>query len=216
MNSRFQIAAALLLCGSLFSQTAIQDPSDPHRGRISGIVLDERGQPLPDITVTATPPGPLAARVPSTQTDSQGRFAMAGLLPGRNYVNASNEELFYPDAWSGLWDADGSAQVIEVPAGGEASGIALTLKLVGRLEVKAKNAATGEAIDALIVRLERDGASNRFLEGSKMGNWFLVPTAPIRLRVGAAGFQSAWYGTPITLAPRQVLTVVVLLQPVSR
>ena len=97
--------SSLLLCGSLFSQRTvpIQDPSDPQRARVSGTVLNERAQPVPGITVTATPPGAIAAKLPGTQTDANGRFALAGLIPGHTYVHAFDEKAFYPDA---AWNSE--------------------------------------------------------------------------------------------------------------
>ncbi len=214
----------LLLCVLISAQTPIQDLSDPNRGRLSGVVLDELGQRLPGVLVTATPPGPMAAILPNTRTDSQGHFELAGLRPGRTWVEASKEDAFYPIVRSNLWDGQGSVRV-EVPAGGEISGIQLTVKPVGRLEVRAINADTGSAIDLIDVRLKRDGAPNRWEEGGKLGNWWLVPIAPIRLRVWANGFQPAWYGAsdgsmeksvPITLTPRQILVVQVPLRPLPK
>jgi hypothetical protein len=209
------VKVGLLLAASLAAQTvAIQDLSDPRRGRISVLVVDEKGQPAPGTTVSAWPPGPLGAIVPHTLTDAKGTFALAGLLPGRTFVSAANEEAFYPSAVLGLWDEQGSAEVY-VPAGGAVSGILLALKPAGRLQVEARNGLTGEVIDAISVRLERDGAPEKWMAGSKAGNWWLVPTAPIRLCVDAQGYRPAWYREPLTLSPRQVFTAVVALYPAS-
>jgi len=59
---------------------------------------------------------------------------------------------------------------IDLPVGGEVSGIMFTLKPVGRLEVKAKNAASRAGIDQIAIRLERDGAPNRWIAGTKRGD----------------------------------------------
>jgi hypothetical protein len=105
----------------------IQDLSDSKRGRLSGEVRDERGNPVPNAIVKATPHGViLMTIVPNTRTDAQGRFVLAGLLPVQTHLSAGKEEDFYPDAWSNFWDDPGAAEV-EVPAGGEVSG--LTIKL---------------------------------------------------------------------------------------
>ena len=215
---------SLLLSDYLFSQTTvpIQDPSDPHRARVSGTVLNEWAQPVPGITVTATPPGPVGAILPRTQTDAEGRFALAGLLPGHTYVNAFEEKAFYPNASSNFWDGQGEVE-IELLMGGEVSGIMLELKPVGRLEVKARNVISGTGIDQIAIKLERDSAPNRWIAGGKLGDWWLVPTGPIRLCVSAEGFEATWYGAdgsfqqsaPITLRPRQVFTATVSLRPLT-
>ncbi len=214
----------LLTCVSISAQTPIQNFSDPNRGRLSGVVLDEQGQRLSGVLVRATPPGPIAGILPNTRTDSQGHFELAGLIPGHTWVEASKEDAFYPGVISNLFDGQGSVKV-EVPVGGEISGIQLTVKPVGRLEVRAINADTGDAIDLIGVRLERNGAPNRGEGGGKLGNWWLVPIAPIRLRVEANGFEPAWYGAsdgsmeksvPITVSPRQILVVQVSLHPLPK
>ena len=217
-------ALYLLLTHSLLSQgtIAIQDPSDPHRGRLSGVVLDERARPARGVTVKATPPGPIGAVLPHTQTDAKGRFALDGLLPGHTYVNAFNEEHFYADASSNFWDGQGAAEV-ELPVGGEVSGIVLKLTPAGRLHVAAKSATDQAVIGQIGVRLERDGAPSRWMTSSKLGNWWLVPTAPILLCVEAEGFQAAWYGrdgsfdhsVPITLTPNRVFRAMVSLRPLN-
>ena len=169
---------SFLLCESGICQriVPIQDPSDPHRARVSGVVLDERRRPAPGITVQAQPPGPLSAMLPHMQTDRDGRFALAGLLPGYTYVNAFDEERFYPDAGFNFWDGEAVAEV-ELPVAGELSGIVLTLKPVGRLQIIARNAADGASIDDIGTSLERDGEPNRSMGGGSMGNWWLAISA---------------------------------------
>jgi hypothetical protein len=161
--------------------------------------------------------------LPHTQTDVSGRFALVGLLPGHTYVNAFDEEAFYPKAASNFWDGEGAAEV-ELPSGEEVSGIVLTLKPVGRLEVKAITTDSGIAVDHISVRLERDGEPTRWISASSMGNSWLIPTAAVRLCVQAEGFFPSWYGSdgsfvrskPITGKPREILTAVVWLTPVPQ
>jgi hypothetical protein len=168
----------LLLRCAVFAQgqlpprsVPIQDPSDSKRGRPSGEVRDENGNPVPNAIVKATPHGVISMTIlPHTRTDAQGRFAPAGLLPVRPHVNADKEEAFYPDASPNFWDDPGAAEV-EVPAGGEVSGLTIKLTPAGRLNVRAKNAITGEPVDAITVHLERVGSPNRSISGSILGKF---------------------------------------------
>ena len=49
----------------------------PYRGRLSGIVLNERARPAPDITVQASNTTlPFQGQLPWTLTDAKGRFAL--------------------------------------------------------------------------------------------------------------------------------------------
>jgi hypothetical protein len=157
-------------------------------------------------------------------------------MEGLVSVVASNEDAFYPEPFSNIWDGRRSA-LVEVPSGGQATGIVLVLEPAGRLEVIAKNAATGDVIDRINVHIERDGEPSRSmggmrgswssvggrLEANKPANWWMVPTEPIRVCVTAEGFESAWYGAdgsfgrsvPLKLSPHQIFTATVSLRPLD-
>ncbi|MBX6316435.1 MAG: carboxypeptidase regulatory-like domain-containing protein, partial [Isosphaeraceae bacterium] len=64
------------------------DPSLPPTddGRISGRVVDEQGQPVPDVEVRVAADGTRAGRTRRAWTDAAGRFTLHGLLPGRPYT----------------------------------------------------------------------------------------------------------------------------------
>jgi hypothetical protein len=214
------VLASLSLCSFVFCQSvAIQDLNDPKRGRLKGSVEDEFGRPLAGAKVTASPPGALAAILPNTETDAEGHFALAGLLPGQTYVQASKEKDFYPDAQWNFWDRQGAAEV-KVLVGAEISGISLRVRPCARLEINAVDASTGDAIQDFTVRLERDGAPDRSVSGTTWNNLWLVPTTPIRVMVSANGYRSAWYGedgparqvVSIMLAPRQNFSITVRLR----
>ncbi|HEY1218073.1 MAG: carboxypeptidase-like regulatory domain-containing protein [Bryobacteraceae bacterium] len=214
----------LLLCACAAAQrnSAIQDPSDPRRGRLEGFVQDENGQPLAGATVRATPTGViLATIVPNTRTDAKGRFALAGLLPVHTYLHAGKEDAFYPNTSYPVWNAGAGSAEVDVPEGGEISGILLKVAPAARVEVKATDAGTGAAIHSVGFHIERDGSPERWMDGGHIGDWTLVPTEPIRLRVDARGYEPAWYSegnaggqaSPLRLAARQVLTIAIQLSP---
>jgi hypothetical protein len=162
--------------------------------------------------------------LPWVQTDAKGRFAIAGLPPGHTYVHAGKEDAFYPEGTGPFWDNGGGSAEVEVPLGGEVSGILLKVSPAARLAVKAIDAVTGAAIEDIGMRIECDGSPLRWMVGTGNGNAWLVPTDPIRLRVQAQGYESAWYtdadsgGKPLLLrlVPRQVLTVTIRLRPVKK
>lgn len=215
--------ACLLLCGSLLAQTKIipiQDPSDPTRARISGVVYDERALPAAGITVEASPPGPTQGVLPHTETDEQGRFALAGLLPGHTHVSAFNETTFYPNADFGPWDRQ-SVKELDLPTGGEVSNLVLILKPVARIDLKATDATTGKPIEYPSLIWEVVGAPDRVFGWGQLQYGWLAPTEPIRVCVYAHGYQAVYVGgsgsldqaLPITLKPRQVFRVAVSLRP---
>src|ERR1017187_4358074 len=140
----------LLLRASVAGQVAIQDPSDPQRGRVSGLVEDEHGQPLAGATVKATPIGVmLATALPNTRTNTQGRFALAGLVPGKMYLHASKEDGFYPDTSFNLWNRGQGSAKDDVPAGGEIAGFFFKFPPAARLNVKAIDSVTGATIGSV-------------------------------------------------------------------
>jgi len=211
----------LLLCGSLSAQMTapMVDASDSRRGRISGIVLDERAQAVPGITVRAN--GLHFGFVPQTQTDASGYFFVAGVYPGRTLVNAFDEENFYPDALPALWDREGVVEVDVLP-GQEVTGVLLALKPGGgRLIVNAVNAETGASIRNISALIERAGEPDRWIDANRAGNWWLVPTSPVRICISAEGFRPSWYGRdgsfaqsiPIRVSVRDVFVAKFLLQP---
>jgi hypothetical protein len=182
------------------------------------LVQDENGQPLAGATVRATPTGVvLIMVVPNTRTDENGRFCLAGLLPVHTCLHAFKEDAFYPHTGWNVWnEGQGSAQV-DVPAGGAITGIVLKVSPAARIDAKAFDAVTGDAIPNVGLHIERDGSPGRYVAGGGRGE-FLVPTEPIRVRIDAPRYESAWYsegnGQPavLRLAPRQILTVTVRLR----
>jgi hypothetical protein len=160
--------------------------------------------------------------VPHAQTDTNGRFAFAGLTPGPEYMSAFKESAFYPK-WV-FWNPRPGSVSIDLPKGGAISDIVLKVSPAARLVVKAVNARTGAAIDSIGVRREGDGAPDQAINGSRMDHAWLVPTVPFRVRVDATGFESAWYSgdhpaghsSTLLLAARETRTIIVSLTPTSK
>jgi carboxypeptidase family protein len=76
------LAAAVALAACARGTELVSAPEET--GRIVGRVVDSRGAPVPDVTITTTP------FVPTVTTDATGHFELAGLALDRAYsVRAS-------------------------------------------------------------------------------------------------------------------------------
>jgi protocatechuate 3,4-dioxygenase beta subunit len=79
-------------------------------GTVSGILRDSRGMPVAGVRMAAVARGdPLEKAGPMsgiTETDTQGRFTLENIPPGRYVIAAGRLDLqtFYPGTQS-LWDA---------------------------------------------------------------------------------------------------------------
>jgi hypothetical protein len=141
---------------------------------LSGWVLDEAGQGVPDVWVSASvhdsqyadwrPAAPVLS-------DAQGAFVLLGLLPGRYDIAAKG--------------GGGEAQLEAVPSGG--SGVRLRLQAYGSVSGSVTNAA-GEPVSDFVVsyRALASGVGAN-LSGSR-GAWSLPRLVPgnYRLAVSAA------------------------------
>ena len=81
-NMRFFAAMVFTLCLSLFATTAMAQTSTT--GNIEGQVVDSAGAAVPGVTVTVTSPNLI--RPQSATTDSEGRYRIQNLPPGRYTV----------------------------------------------------------------------------------------------------------------------------------
>ncbi len=141
----------LLVMPAIPRTTAIQDVSDPHRGGVSGVVLDELGHAAPGISVA------MAGRLPRTVTDGQGQSELRGLLAGPTLLTTEKYGSFYPSAWSTFWDGEGTANAV-VPEGGFLNDVHPKLTPVARLTVHVVDAVSALAIGSFHVA---NGAKGR-------------------------------------------------------
>ncbi len=82
INMRVFAMAVLTLCLSLFATSVMAQTSTT--GNIEGVVVDANGAAVPGVTVTVTSPNLLGTQ--SATTDSEGRYRIVSLPPGRYTV----------------------------------------------------------------------------------------------------------------------------------
>ncbi len=130
-------------------------------GVIAGTVTDAEGQPVIGerisvvrVDETGLQPFPLASSVSAFETDDRGAYRVFGLPPGRykvsagqstqrGVIRASGRRSFYPRTFSPNVMDETRAAIVEVTAGGEASGIDIQIGQPSQTFT-----ATGRIVDA--------------------------------------------------------------------
>jgi protocatechuate 3,4-dioxygenase beta subunit len=134
-------------------------------GAIAGKVVDEEGDPLPNVAVHAlaydyTRPAPTLRSLAKASTDDRGEFRLFDLRPGRYYVQAVASDR----ARAILYHAGASdvaqASPVDLAPGAEAGGIDFRLgkPALFRITGRVVEAYTGQPLRAVIVA-EAGGAS---------------------------------------------------------
>lgn len=105
---------------------------------IRGVVVDDRGQGVAKIRVNATAkPDPSKPRAQQTsawagETDAQGRFVLAGLLPGDYDVGLST--------WPRARALPDKPHAVKLPAGADLEGVRIELPATGEVRGKVRDA----------------------------------------------------------------------------
>lgn len=173
-------------------------------GVISGVVLDERGDPLPGAMVAVLKesfdtngqrrlqqigsPLPSAADGASDLTDDLGQFRVWGLAPGVYYLVAAQPSpdgvgstTLGFDAWFTLFPGnEAEAQPLDVRAGQELSGVALTVRQVRMASIRG-SVSGREGATSADLSLVRHTAVGDLLWGYQMqstGGMFTIPAVP--------------------------------------
>ncbi len=183
--------------------SALTAPADsgPVFGAIEGRVLDQEGKALSGAIVEIDPVDePVVANsLPRTTTDEQGRFFLDGIPTGTHLVYASKEEEGYPPAYMAFFVGDKEsipkvtvhnkevAEGVEVRLGPKAS------RVVGQV----KDAETGRPVEgAEIIFYRENNPESYFSFGLNEEGKFqqLIPSAPLRMKVSAPGYEDWYYG----------------------
>ncbi|MEW6737706.1 MAG: carboxypeptidase-like regulatory domain-containing protein [Acidobacteriota bacterium] len=95
-----RLIPGILLC--LIAMTA--NAQERGLGSVSGIVLDQQGNPVIGATVYVQPAErPINGRLPHTITDHNGRFYFSNLIPENIIVRAFKETEGYPDTFFAIY-----------------------------------------------------------------------------------------------------------------
>ena len=100
-------------------------PAWAQAGRLTGVVMNENGDPMPGATVTAENPDAARPRV-EQQTGDNGRFSIIGLASGRWTVTAEIEG-YHPDTVTKPVNQGSNPQPVELRLRRVRSGLELAL-----------------------------------------------------------------------------------------
>ncbi|SRR5579884_243323 len=220
--TRFRPIWTVVICGLMATSSLwaaqIQNPGSSAPGAISGIVLNEKGQPVPVALVNVDAGEPTISAIRYYLTDKKGHFAIEHLPLGNYKVFAQKESDGYPDlSWAFY-----SNNVFPVVSLTKSSPkVVVTVQIgppCGVLHYSATDASTGRAIDAAIT-LRRASNPKLFIGGSNISNQILVPSlTDVLLQITAKGYKSwppetekATLGI-INLKPHEIYNLNVKLQ----
>jgi hypothetical protein len=154
-------------------------------GLVEGLVLDERGDPVPDAVVVLVEPAFWGLPLNTTRTDARGAYALRGV--------PAAAEVFVAAACEGR--APARSEPLRVERGQRRSAPFLFLRPGGSLAVAVRDAATGAPLTEFQLELEPEDGS--FLDFAGRfghhpgGDAELLDLAPLRysLKVSAPGYQ---------------------------
>jgi hypothetical protein len=189
-----RLARHLSLAALLFvSYAIVQQPTSLSSGSIDGIVVDEKGNPLPRAEVTPDDGSPKGSLVPYYLADAQGHFHIAGLHPGTWMLLGRKLDDGYMDQIMGFAFLEGNYPLrVHVNAGAMTSGTILRLGPKGAfVHIELIDAATNKPIPVLQIRMEQVSTPGNFLESSKdTPADLLIPPTKVSVSISSPGYET--------------------------
>ena len=204
------------------------------RSSISGIVVDQLGNPVANAHVTTRdldlPPNTVEVGggvVPYVETDGQGRFLFKGLKVGHRYkVYSEKEQDGYPDMMLGMYNPTDTAPIATATSSVAAEGVTVHLgPKAARLKWNVRDAVSGDSIETPTFSFERrdNGAS---ASGTALADeGVLVPSdTDLIVEISARGYRDWYYGevldkstaASLRIPPGEEKTLQVQLQPAAK
>jgi hypothetical protein len=214
----------LVFVGFLLLATAVaQQHDEPQpKGVIYGIAMNQEGQPVKRIGLTAEPLGVgLGAKLPHTRTNDAGEYRFEN-VPwwGRYTVYADDENQGYSSFSTGPAGDSNHPEVELTPEHPEAELKVLLPPRAGFIQIHLTNQKTGAGISGMRVTLmsTESPASPLFTMSCYSNQVILVPPdKSLLLHVTSDGFrewdESVGRGKPIHLSSGTRLTLAVQLEP---
>lgn len=192
---------------------------------IAGKVVDEEGDPVPNVTVGAlaydyTRSAPPLQQAAKATTDDLGEYRLFDLKPGRYYVQAVSKErthalLYHPGAME-----IGQASPVDVLPGAETGGIDFRLRKARMFRIRGTltDAQSGEAFRAVVIAEGPNGAGPRYSAQSTDGAFEFAAVQPGTYRLSVTqnrGSREMWGEQVVTVGSRDVENVALTAIPVA-
>ena len=209
-------AALVLLIALLTAAAAAQQSEEPPRiGAIYGVVVGRDGQPAPNLRLTALPLELILSGIlPTTKTDSEGKYRFEKLQLAKYTVYASDEDAGYPASYGTFHFGDTPLRAVKLTTEHPEAEFRVDLPpKAGFLQIHLTNRNTGAEIKNMRVKMVWAGYPNRRLESSSSSSQVLLlpPDREILLHVSSDGFN-AW-DQSIHLHSEERVTLDVQLEP---
>lgn len=199
-----------------------QQQAEEHSGAISGVVVNERGQPVAGAKVSAEMMGvPTVSLIPFVDSDAAGRFTFDGLDWGKYAVCARKEDDGYAEICRSLLNAvSGPTPTLSAQSPRAEVLVAIGPK-AGVMTGTVKDALTGAPVDGtLLVRLSKDNGRLFGMGISPQFRVLLPPELDLELEVRAPGYQ-LWrfsvngdsQGSPLHMKSEEKRGLDIRLQP---
>jgi hypothetical protein len=180
-----------------------QQQEEKHTGIISGTVVNQRGQPVADVTASVYPVGrPYMGIVTSDQTDRDGKFWFGRLTWGKYVVCARKEADGYREICDNIFTKDGGP-VVTLSRQTPAASVQVTIgPKAGTLTGTIRDSVTGLPVNpitdavtgipgAVVLRIRPSTHNGRYFDraiGPQFTN-LIPPDADLELEVRAPGYQ---------------------------
>jgi hypothetical protein len=218
----------IIIVTALLTAGQTQLPVSGNLGSIKGKVVDANGVGIAGAKVYDEPLD--AVRIGKDHfvtTDSDGRFVLSDVPPGKTMVIATKPEAGYPDARFALYSGNEVLPTVDVHADQTTSEVVVKLLAKGALVrgkivdshsmlPVSKARITLSRVDHPQWSLETDPEDDGTFE-------FLIPSRPIRFQVTAEGFRTWTYEAsslsknhaPLTLGPQEKRNLDVYLERIK-
>jgi hypothetical protein len=231
------VLVTILLAVSTFyaltpSRQVVHKAGEAQPGEIRGRVVDALGQPVPKAKLHVLKFGSdFNGRVVFYMADAQGNFSIKGLAPGAYNVYVSAAEEGYADT-DYLFYSGKERSVPEAVVSEQQPTPFLTVHVgpkAATLAGHVVNAVTGAPIGDATMTFNRPENQLMFLRTSlnqpevKGGFNFLLPSAPLTIKVTAPGYANWYYQNEgsrnqmdlLTLEPGRTKELIVRMRPLK-
>jgi hypothetical protein len=240
MSSRIFVSAVIILgCGPACTPDRKRSGPPPqqeerHTGIIGGAVVNQRGQPVADVTVSVFPmEHSFVGVAPSDRTGPKGKFQVARLTWGKYEVCAHKEADGYREICNNVFTKDSAPTLtlspqapiasVQVTIGPKAGTLTGTIKdSVTGLPVNPITDAVTGARQAPVLRITPSTDNVRYFDQA-IGPQFtalIPPDADLELEVRAPGYRSWRFslhdgrrGTPFRMKSGEKRTLHIQLRP---
>lgn len=165
-------------------------------GRITGVVLDSAGNPLSGMHIYASPiqGWPIVGRPPTVTTGIDGRFIIPSAKPGKNRIEAFDDQRGYTMPGLAFYShSPGASPIVVVRSGEEADVVIRMNPPNGKIRFRIVD-QDGRAVEAPIIKLcwsDKAGVCITTRASREGMMELFAPLAKVDIETQAAGYQSA-------------------------